>query len=41
METIQRMTPEGPPLVAPAQQGAKVANLIVVKRSAGNPRREP
>jgi hypothetical protein len=41
METIQHMTPEGPPLVTLAQQGAKAANLIVVKRSADNPRREP
>jgi hypothetical protein len=29
MESIQRMTPEGSPLVALAQQGAEVANFVV------------
>jgi hypothetical protein len=28
-ESIQRMTPEGSPLVALAQQGAEAANFIV------------
>jgi hypothetical protein len=41
MESIQRMIPEGSPLVALAQQGAEVANVIVVQRSTGNPRGEP
>jgi hypothetical protein len=41
MESIQRMAPEGSPLIALAQQGAKVANLIVEERSVGNPQREP
>jgi hypothetical protein len=41
METIQRLTPEDSPLVALAQQGAKVANLIVAEKSVGNPCREP
>jgi hypothetical protein len=38
MESIQRMEPEGSPLVALAQQGPEVVNIIVVQRSAGNPR---
>jgi hypothetical protein len=38
MESIQQMAHEGFPLVALAQQGAKVANVIVAQRSAGNPR---
>jgi hypothetical protein len=33
MESIQRMTPEGSPLIA--------WHLIIVERSAGNPQREP
>jgi hypothetical protein len=41
METIQRMAPEGSPLVALAQQGAELANLVVAEKSVGNPRREP
>jgi hypothetical protein len=38
MESIQQMAHEGFPLVALAQQGAKVANVIVAQRSTGNPR---
>jgi hypothetical protein len=38
MEFIQQMAPEGSPLVALAQQGAKVANVIIAQRSTGNPR---
>jgi hypothetical protein len=41
IESIQWMTPEGSPLVALAQQGAKVANVIVAQRSVDNPRGEP
>jgi hypothetical protein len=41
MESIQRMTPEDSPLVALAQQGAEVANVVVMLRSADNPRGEP
>jgi hypothetical protein len=41
IESIQRMTPKGSPLVALAQQGAKVANVIVAQRSVDNPRGEP
>jgi hypothetical protein len=41
MDTIQRMAPEGSPLVALAQQGAEAANYIIAERSVGNPRREP
>jgi hypothetical protein len=41
LESIQRMAPEGPPLTALAQQGAKVANYIIAERSAGNPQGEP
>jgi hypothetical protein len=41
MESIQQMTPEGSPLVALAQQGAKVVNVIIAQRSTGNPRGEP
>jgi hypothetical protein len=41
METIQRMAPDGSPLVALAQQGAKVANLVVVEKSVDVPQREP
>jgi hypothetical protein len=41
MESIQRMTPEGSPLVALAQQVAEVTNIVVAQRSAGNPRGEP
>jgi hypothetical protein len=33
METIQRMVPDGSPLAVLAQQGAKVANLIVAEKS--------
>jgi hypothetical protein len=40
MESIQRMTPEGSPLIALAQQGAKVANVIMAQQSVDNPRRE-
>jgi hypothetical protein len=41
MESIQRMTPEGSPLIALAQQGAEVVNVVVAQRSASNPRGEP
>jgi hypothetical protein len=41
MESIQRMAPEGSPLVTLAQQGAKAANFIVAQRLVGNPRVEP
>jgi hypothetical protein len=41
IETIQRMTPNGSPLALLAQQGAKAANLVVVKKSASVPRGEP
>jgi hypothetical protein len=41
MESIQRMAPEGSPLMALAQQGAEVANLVVAERLVGNPQREP
>jgi hypothetical protein len=41
MESFQWMTPKGSPLIAMAQQGAKVVNVIVAQRSANNPRGEP
>jgi hypothetical protein len=41
MEMIQHMQPEGSPLVALAQQRAEAANIIIVEKSVGNPRREP
>jgi hypothetical protein len=42
MELIQRMAPEGSPLFALAQQGAKAANhVITADRSTCNHRREP
>jgi hypothetical protein len=41
MESIQRMAPEGSPLVVLAQQGAEVANVVVAQRSVDNPRGEP
>jgi hypothetical protein len=41
METIQRMTPDSSPLALQAQQGDEAANLIVAKKSASGPRREP
>jgi hypothetical protein len=41
METIQRMAPDGSPLAVLAQQGAEAINLIIVKKLAGDPRREP
>jgi hypothetical protein len=41
MESIQRMATEGSPLVALAQQGAKVANIIIAQQFASNPRGEP
>jgi hypothetical protein len=40
METIQRMTPDGSPLVLLAQQGAEAANLVVAEKPTGIPRRE-
>jgi hypothetical protein len=42
MESIQRMTPEGSPLLALAQQGAEAAShVIAAERLAGNHRGEP
>jgi hypothetical protein len=41
IEFIQRIAPEGSPLIALAQQGAEVANVIIAQRSVGNPRGEP
>jgi hypothetical protein len=41
LELIQRMAPEGSPLIALAQHGAEAANLVVAERSADNPPREP
>jgi hypothetical protein len=40
MESIQRMAPKGSPLIALAQQGVEVVNVIVAQRSADNPRGE-
>jgi hypothetical protein len=37
IESIQRMAPEGSPLIALAQQGAEVVNVIIAERSASNP----
>jgi hypothetical protein len=41
MEMIQHLAPEDSPLVALAQQGAEVANLIVEEKSIDNSCREP
>jgi hypothetical protein len=41
MEMIQHLAPEDSPLVALAQQGAEVANLIVAEKSIDNSCREP
>jgi hypothetical protein len=41
MESIQRITPEGSPLVALAQQGAEAANYVIQERLVGNPLGEP
>jgi hypothetical protein len=41
MVTIKCMAPDGSTLALLAQQGAKMANLIVVEKSADVPRREP
>jgi hypothetical protein len=41
METIQWMAPNGSPLALLAQQGAEAANLVVVEKSTGVPRKEP
>jgi hypothetical protein len=41
MESIQRMPPEGSPLVALAQQGAEAVNYVIAQRSISNPRGEP
>jgi hypothetical protein len=41
MESIQRMTLEGSPLITLAQQGVEVVNVVVAQRLAGNPRGEP
>jgi hypothetical protein len=38
MESIQQMAPKGFPLIALAQQGAEVVNVVVAHRSTGNPR---
>jgi hypothetical protein len=35
------MAPDGSPLAVLAQQGAEAVNLIIVKKLAGNPWREP
>jgi ABC-type Fe3+-hydroxamate transport system substrate-binding protein len=40
MESIQCIASEGYPLMALAQQGAEVVNLIVAERSVSNPQRE-
>jgi hypothetical protein len=37
METIQRMAPDGSPLAVLSQQGAEVANLVIVEKLAGVP----
>jgi hypothetical protein len=42
IDSIQRMAPEGSPLLALAQQGVEAANhVIAAERSAGNQRGEP
>jgi hypothetical protein len=41
MESIQRMAHEGSPLIALAQQGAKMAIYVIAQRLASNPRGEP
>jgi hypothetical protein len=41
MVSIQRMAHKGFPLVALAQQGAEVVDLVIAERSTGNPWREP
>jgi hypothetical protein len=41
MENIQRMAPDGSPLVVLAQQGAKAANLLIAEKLAGIPQKEP
>jgi hypothetical protein len=41
MQSIQRMTAEGSPLIAVAQQGVEVVNVIVAQRLISNPRGEP
>jgi hypothetical protein len=41
MESIQRMAPEGSPVVALAQQGVEAVNYVIAQRSADNPRGEP
>jgi hypothetical protein len=41
MESIQWMTAEGSSLIALAQQGVEVANIIVAQRSASNSRGKP
>jgi hypothetical protein len=37
IETIQRMTPNGSPLVVLAQQGAEAVNLVIIERSVDVP----
>jgi hypothetical protein len=41
MKYIQRIAPKCSPLVALAQQGVEVANVVAVQRSAVNPRGKP
>jgi hypothetical protein len=41
MESIQRMAPEGSPLIALAQQGVEEVNVIVSQRSVSNPQEKP
>jgi hypothetical protein len=41
IESIQHMAPDGSPLVALAQQGAKAVNYVIAQQSAGNPRGDP
>jgi hypothetical protein len=41
MESIQRMTPEGSPLVALAHQGVETVNYVIAQRLTDNPRGEP
>jgi hypothetical protein len=41
MKTIQRMAPDGSPLVVLAQQGDEATNLIIAEKSTSIPWREP
>jgi hypothetical protein len=40
METIQRMTPDGSPLVVLTQQGVEAMNLVVAEKSANVAQKE-